>query len=117
MKMVRLFALSLGLVLVTVGVGVAQTRPPAEPAHEDRPLSDWVRDLKGGAAGQRARAAQALAEMGPRAETAVPALVEALKDPKTPVRRNAARALGRMGSGYPALESVAALTEVLEDRS
>ena len=43
--------LDFSLVLVTVGVGAAQTRLPAEPVHEDRPLSAWTRDLKRGAAG------------------------------------------------------------------
>lgn len=58
----------------------------------------------------RARAASALARMGPTASSAVPALTKALSDPDEDVRRNAARALGQMGpaaeSAIPALSAV-----------
>jgi HEAT repeat protein len=49
-------------------------------------------------------ASDALAELGPRAKAAVPALIEALGNPSERIRWGAARALGRMGSdAWPAV--------------
>jgi HEAT repeat protein len=57
----------------------------------------------------RAKATQALGEIGPSAKDAVPALVEALKDAS--IRADAATALGNIGSG--AKDAVSALREAL----
>jgi len=45
----------------------------------------------------RLAAAQTLALCGPNAQAAVPALIEALKDSKTIIHRNATVALGKIG--------------------
>lgn len=62
---------------------------------------------------ERADAADLLRLLGPAARPAAPALAAALKDPDPGIRRNAARALGALGSGK---ESAAALAEALTDR-
>jgi len=46
----------------------------------------------------RWRSAQVLGDMGPKAQSAVPALIEALKDPENFVRYRAARSLGEIGT-------------------
>ncbi len=54
----------------------------------------WLRQLEAVDPSARAKAARALGEMGDAA--AVPALMEALKDPDPEVRRAAARALEKV---------------------
>jgi HEAT repeat protein len=65
--------------------------------------------------GFRWRAAQALGDMGRKAQPAVEALAEALKDPENFVRFNAARALGTIGSG--ASSAVPALIEAMDENN
>jgi HEAT repeat protein len=62
----------------------------------------------------RARAAEALSEMGKAAAPAVPALVKALRDAEPGVRSGAAGALGMIG--IPARAAVEPLKESLKDR-
>jgi hypothetical protein len=70
-------------------------------------------------AGVRARAAQALARIGPEAKDAVPALTSALTDTDANVRRQAARALGQVGaaaeSAIPQLAHILAQPEEHEE--
>lgn len=61
----------------------------------------------------RAKAAQALGNLGPDAREAVPALIEALQDPD--VRTDAATALGNIGPD--AKEAISALTEISQNKS
>jgi HEAT repeat protein len=61
----------------------------------------------------RLSAAQALGSFGPKAKTAVPALVEALKDRKWNGRDGAAMALGKIHSELD--QTIPALVEVLQN--
>ena len=61
----------------------------------------------------RQHAVKALGEIGPAAPEVVPALITALGDADTTVRRAAAYALGRIGPA--AAEAVPALTTALQD--
>jgi HEAT repeat protein len=60
-------------------------------------IRELVQALKEGDDPTRARAAQALGDLGPDAREAVPALRAALRDEYEMVRENAAEALGDMG--------------------
>ena len=63
----------------------------------------------------RCSAAEALGQIGPKAEAAVPALAKALQDKEEKVRQDAAVALGRIG---PKAQAAApALVEALKDKS
>ena len=62
----------------------------------------------------REKTAEALGEIGPEAASAVPALIEALRDPKAGVREKTAEALGEIGP--EAASAVPALIEALKDR-
>jgi HEAT repeat protein len=85
--------------------------PPAEPAYQGKPASQWVEQLAKGESADRAEAAKALEAMGAEAGTeAIPALAKALKDAQ--VRVEASGALTRMGDS-----AVPALIEALGDRS
>jgi HEAT repeat protein len=75
---------------------------PAAAPPRDHFLRERVRQLRHGDVLQRQDAAFLLGRMGPRAQAAVPALIECLGDPD--LRRPAALALGRIGPGaLPAL--------------
>jgi len=63
----------------------------------------------------RWRAAQVLGDMGPKAQPAVQALTQALKDPENLVRFTVARALGSIGSG--ANSAIPALIEALDENN
>lgn len=68
-------------------VGITPTGASAETER-------LIQELKNGNAGARARAAEALGALGPKAKDAVPALVEAMMDKDAHVRRRAGNALG-----------------------
>ena len=70
---------------------------------------EYVRDLQSGVPSVRAQAAISLGRIGDRA--AVPALIEALKDPEKAVRREAAKALGAIKDA----RAVGALVAALRD--
>jgi HEAT repeat protein len=63
--------------------------------------------------GKRASAAEALRQLGPAAQAAVPALIGLLKDPDSKVRNRSAAALGRIGQA--SREAVPALLEMALD--
>lgn len=94
-------------------------REPIDPAERaqtarlrDRPVAEWLADLKKDNAKIRQKAAEALGDLGAKAKGAVPALAGALKDPERGVRAAAARALERIGpAASPALPALAAATE------
>ena len=82
-----------------------------EPVHNGRPLSAWVADLNDPA--KQADAIVVLAQMGPRARLAVPALIEDLKSSDKSVRSSAASVLSRIGTD--ARTAVPALVDALKD--
>jgi HEAT repeat protein len=83
-----LFALSL------IGCG-------SEPSHEDRGMSQWIKDLKAPGAPERKKAVVALGEIAKRQPGTAPAILnslgEALKDSDPEVRSKAALQIGRQG--------------------
>src|SRR4029077_14426111 len=82
-----------------------------EPRYEGRSLDAWIADLKSPDAETRRHAMEACAAMGPGAEAAIPALVDALKA-KGPVSPLAGVALSRMGpKAYPAVVPVTQSTD------
>ena len=72
-----------------------------QPSYLGVATGDWVAALKSSDSLDRWLAAHALAEIGPAAPEAVPALIEALLDPKSFVRVWAAAALARVQPGNP----------------
>jgi len=72
-----------------------------QPSYLGVATGDWVAGLKSSDALERRLAAHALAEIGPAAREAVPALIEALRDPESFVRVWAAAALARVQSENP----------------
>jgi HEAT repeat protein len=86
----------------------------------DQPPTAWVdldsaehraRGLKDKDPEVRLRAVLFLGELGPKAEPAVPGLIEALGDPDLTIRRNAEQALSAVGAG-----AVSAVVQALDDR-
>jgi HEAT repeat protein len=90
--------------VLLVGAAMGQTTQikAKEPVSSGRPLSQWIRDLKGLAPQTRNAAAYEIAGMGPEAVAAVPALIEALDDPSPVVRFPVTVALGEIGPGAKA---------------
>jgi len=78
-----------------------------QPSYLGVEAGDWIAALKSGDSLQRRLAAHALAEIGPAAREAVPALIEALTDPVSFVRVWAAAALARVQPENP--DAIAAL--------
>src|SRR5271166_4882027 len=106
--------------LATLALGTAligwdhtpATGPPRQPAPADeKSVLDWIKELRAADSGMRRQAAEALARLGPKAAAAVPALIEALADKDVMVRRDAGRALSRIGE-----PAVPALIEALADK-
>jgi serine/threonine protein kinase/HEAT repeat protein len=81
------------------------------PGGDDLPA--LVKDLSSNDALVRARAAQLLANLGPRAKSAVSDLIRLLEDPEPLPRRLAMEALGMIGRD--SLPACAALLKVLKD--
>src|SRR5262245_60203083 len=67
-----------------------------QPSYLGGETADWVAALKSSDSLERRLAAHALAEIGPAAREAVPALIVALRDPESFVRVWAAAALARV---------------------
>jgi HEAT repeat protein len=84
---------------------------PNEPIVAGRPLSAWVKELKGKDPGERRSAALFLGSKGNT--FAVPHLIPLLKDSDIEVRDAAARALGRIGPEGKA--AIGPLIEALKD--
>lgn len=96
--------LTIGLVVVLAGCGGKST-------------GDWAAQLRSGDASQRLHAIRALEDRGAEAAV-VPALAEALKDENAFVRRDAARALGKVGpEARPAVPALLAAARKDRERS
>src|SRR5262249_43559124 len=75
-----------------------------DPIVQGRKLSEWVKELKSWDSQARGKAAAAIGQLGPRAASAVPALIEALKDSDAQVRVEVSVALANIGpAAVPAL--------------
>jgi HEAT repeat protein len=72
-----------------------------QPSYLGVATGDWVAALKSSGSLERRLAAHALAEIGPAAREAVPALIEAVRDPESFVRVWAAAALARVQPENP----------------
>jgi len=81
--------------------------PDEEPAYMGRSLRQWIADLKDDDAQVRQQAAYTLTRMGPRIQSAFPALKIAVKD--NDLRHYAAEALGSTGP-----QALPILLELLE---
>jgi HEAT repeat protein len=86
--------------------------PAAVGAQDRASVNDLIRDLRDVNDKQRLAAARNLAERGPAAAPAVPALISALSDQSEKVRFSALQALQRIGRG--AREAIPALLEILK---
>ncbi|CUJ82599.1 tetratricopeptide repeat protein [Ruegeria denitrificans] len=82
--------------------------PPGDP------LGSLVRDLKAGDKASRIKAARMLGKFGPRASSAVPALIEALQDEVMAVRKEVVISLGKIGPDAEA--AVPYLSSMTEQR-
>src|SRR3954467_9652077 len=76
--------------------------------------AQWLEQMKSGDPLTRLQAVHALQERTKEGKVVIPALVAALKDENTYVRRDAARALGRFGA--EAREAAPALLAALRDK-
>ena len=72
-----------------------------QPSYLGVETGDWVAALKSSDSLERRLGAHALAEIGPAAREAVPALIETLRDPESFVRVWAAAALARVEPENP----------------
>ena len=74
---------TVALVFLMTGVlaGYSQASKPAEPFGADKPVSEWVMDLRSQDGHQVYNAFLALEGLGARSESAVPQLLALLKDP------------------------------------
>jgi HEAT repeat protein len=72
-----------------------------QPSYLGVATGDWVAALKSSGSLERRLAAHALAEIGPAAPEAVPALIETLRDPESFVRVWAAAGLARVQPENP----------------
>jgi HEAT repeat protein len=101
--------------LVFTSGALAQAKPvhSKEPVARDRPLSEWIADLKALAPQTRNAAAYEIAGMGPAAAAAVPALIEALNDPIAAVRYPVTVALLEIGPAAKA--AVPRLQQMMEE--
>src|SRR5260370_19868176 len=93
----------------------AQNLPPTDPTPQAKPkppptVDDWIKDLKNPDSNVRGRAVEALAQLGPAAAKAVPALIEVLKDRDPQVRVEATQALAAIGTG-----AIGALVDALKE--
>src|SRR5262245_64120299 len=100
-----------GLALLAVTAPAIAEEP--EPVWEGKKLSEWVAQLKDRDMYERCAATYALRMLGPKAKTAVPALIEVLKDKESDVRRDAVLALQHIGPAAKA--AIPALTERMKD--
>jgi hypothetical protein len=102
-----------GVVLATPAWGQTAGKRGKEPVADGRPLSAWVADLKAAAPQTRNAAAYEIAGLGPAAAPAVPALVEALRDPSPAVRFPVTVALREIGPAAKA--AVPELKRVMDE--
>lgn len=103
--------------LVSLASSVSAQKKSTEPTYQDKPLKYWIGELKALAPMTRNAAAYAISGMGPQAKSAVPALIEALKNPDeiNTVRFPILVAFREIGPD--AKEAVPAITPFVDDRN
>jgi len=120
--MKKIFSLKRFILLITV-LSFSVTVLPAQGLYGDDDEDEYeasgdinqlIKDLKNSSPTVRMNAADALADMGPEAQPAVPALAEALVDKDGYVRNFAANALGQIGPG--AIYALPALIKAMKDK-
>ena len=113
--MPRIIPLIIAAVISSTAAAPAQTPPLTrpEPAANSDTLAEWIADLRAPAPYSRNRAAYQIAGLGAAAAPAVPALIEALKDPEASVRYPVTVALREIGPAAKA--AVPALKKVYEE--
>jgi len=97
MKIAKRIILTITVILLSYELGLA-----GEPSYKGKTVDQWIEELKKETAQNRVipfGATSALEKMGPAAEAAIPALIEALENEKitTSERGDAAFALGGIG--------------------
>ena len=102
----RIGCLLLGLTLVFTGRGSHAAEPAKRGVFDGKSVKDWIKQLKAKDSRSRAAACDALAALGPEAESAVSELTQTLKDEEDTVRRSAVYALADIG---PAAKSAVPL--------
>jgi HEAT repeat protein len=98
----RGFWLAAGVVLM--GLAGCGSAPSTGVAVHDRPVAEWLKDLRSPDVKARRQAARVLGRVGAVDDAIVPALTEALKDRDGGVRLEAVTALEK--AGRPAAPSV-----------
>ena len=97
MRILLLVCLGLGLASLNASGSAweqaAKKQPSEEPLAQGKPLRYWIDQLKDDDVLTREEAIEVLAELGPAAKEAVPALRRFLKDEQATVRFRAAVAL------------------------
>lgn len=83
-----------------------------EPTYEGKSLSEWMALTKDNDPGLRCEAAQAIGNIGPEAEAAIPVLVDLLKDRFAGVSQTAMAALKKIGR-----PAIPALMTLLKDEN
>ena len=111
MLAIRQRFLAFGLVVAVLVGGTARSLGDEK---DDPTYKAWVALLKHEDAKERVRASEALASIGTAAKSAVPALVEATKDPALSARRSAAVALARVSPKH-VKTAVNVLLELMKD--
>jgi hypothetical protein len=89
--------------------------PTPPPTAHGKPVAYWVEQIHSGDDKTRLQAVKALANVGAKDPTVVPALTDAVRDKKEQVRVEAILALLRIGPD--AADAVPALTEASRDRN
>ena len=81
---------------------------------KEKTTADWITQLHDKDSARRLEAVKELEKRETELEAVVPALIEALKDENSYVRRDSATALGNLGSG--AASAISALRVAQQDR-
>jgi HEAT repeat protein len=103
------------LFLLASLIGLGCSKPVEETIfYKSESLAFWIKQLRDIDTVTKKKALAAIHAMGPKAEKAVPALIEALKNKDLLVILLAARALGEIGP--KAEKAVPALIETLKDK-
>ncbi|HEU4564108.1 MAG TPA: HEAT repeat domain-containing protein [Gemmatimonadaceae bacterium] len=115
MRAFHLVLAALGAALLAGGAAAQGTSTPAgaaaarDTSYEGRPLGSWIAQLRDPVPQARVRAAYVMAELGPAAAPAVPALRAALADENPVMRYAAAWALSEIGpAALPAVPDLEA---------